>query len=276
MPVSKSLPAQNQLVMLKLGGSLITDKHQTSTARPEVIERSAAEIAAAHQERQDIQLVLGHGSGSFGHHAGQKYGTRLGVHTARQWRGFSEVWLQASALNRLVVKALHDAGLPAVSFPASAAAVAAGGEVSSWDITPIRQALARGLLPVVYGDVVFDSKLGGTILSTEDIFGYLAGELQPGRILLAGMAGGVFADQSANTDVLPEITPASFDSLRAGIGGSAATDVTGGMFSKVAQMLALVERIPGLQVSIFSGQPDGAVKAALLGETSGTQIHAGE
>lgn len=260
------------MTFLKLGGSLITDKSRPSTARPEVIARLSGEIAAALEAQPGMQLVLGHGSGSFGHHAGKKYGTRMGVHTARQWRGFGEVWLQASILNRLVIEALHRVGLPAVSFPASAGALAAGGDVTSWDVTPIRQALAHGLLPVVYGDVVFDSKLGGTILSTEDIFGFLARELNPGRILLAGMDEGVFADHPANTELLEEITPASFVSLQSGIGGSAATDVTGGMGSKVAQMLALVEQSPGLQVSIFSGQRPGMVKDALLGGEFGTKI----
>lgn len=268
-------PEVKRPVFLKLGGSLITDKHQASSARPQVIARLAGEIAGALKAQPGLHLVLGHGSGSFGHHAGQKYGTRLGVHTARQWRGFSEVWLQASALNRLVVEALHAAGLPAVSFPVSSAALAAGGQVNAWDLTPMRQALGRGLLPVVYGDVVFDSKLGGTILSTEDIFGHLAGRLKAGRILLAGLAEGVYADYPANTELLAEITSASWPKLQAGIGGSAATDVTGGMASKVAQMLALVEAEPDMQVSIFSGQPQGAVRQALLGAEPGTKLHAG-
>jgi isopentenyl phosphate kinase len=272
---SKDSLSDSELVFLKLGGSLITDKHQASTARPDVIRRLAQEVAEALKIKPELRLVLGHGSGSFGHHAAEKYGTRLGVHSPRQWHGFGEVWLQASALNRLVVEALHAAGLPVVCFPASAAAVAAGGKVSSWDVTPIGKALAQGLLPVVYGDVVFDSKLGGTILSTEDIFGYLAGALKPQRILLAGLEEGVYADYPANSQLLTEVTPASPGSWRASLGGSAATDVTGGMASKVAQMLELVEQLPGLQVSIFSGQPSGAVKKALLGAEPGTKIHLG-
>ncbi len=276
MSAQEPLPDSDpQLVFLKLGGSLITDKNQTSTARPEVIRRLADEVAAALKERPNMRLVLGHGSGSFGHHAAEKYGTRLGVHSPRQWRGFSEVWLQASALNRLVVDALHAAGLPAVCFPASAAAVSAGGKVSSWDAAPIQKALAQGLLPVVYGDVAFDSKLGGTILSTEDIFGYLAGILGPQRILLAGRDEGVYADYPANTRLLAEITPGSLASWRSALGGSAATDVTGGMASKVVLMLALVGERPSLQVSIFSGQPTGAVKDVLLGLEKGTRIHSG-
>lgn len=275
MPAKKPSSAQDQPMFLKLGGSLITDKQQTSTARPDVIERLALEIGEALEEQPGLQLLLGHGSGSFGHHAGKKYGTRLGVHTARQWRGFGEVWLQASTLNRQVVEALHLAGLPAVNFPVSAAALAAGGKIASWDVAPIKHALAHGLLPVVYGDVAFDSKLGGTILSTEDIFGYLAGELQPARILLAGLDEGVYADHPANTQMLEEITPVSFDSLQAGIAGSGATDVTGGMASKVSQMLALVEQTPRLEVSIFSGRQVGAVKDTLLGAELGTKIHSG-
>jgi isopentenyl phosphate kinase len=260
------------LQFLKLGGSLITDKTTPSTARPEVLARIAGEIAAVKAEKPQLRLLLGHGSGSFGHMAGKKYGTREGVDSPEGWLGFAEVWYQASALNRLVVESLHAAGLPAVSFPASAGALSKDGRVVSWELAPIREALDNVLLPVVYGDVVFDSLRGGTILSTEDLFIHLAAQLEPARILLAGIEEGVWADYPACTQLVDSLTPHNLLEVAPTLAGSIATDVTGGMETKVRQMLSLVENIPGLEVLIFSGQKDGMVKRALLGDSPGTRI----
>lgn len=260
------------LVFLKLGGSLITDKNQPRTPRLDVLRRLADEIAAAQRDRPDLQLVLGHGSGSFGHVPARRYGTRQGVHSAREWQGFVEVWREAAALDRLVVDALQDAGLPALPFPASGAALARAGQAQEWNPAPILAALQAGLLPVVYGDVVFDTLRGGTILSTEDIFAYLAPRLRPGRVLLAGLEPGVWADFPACTRLLVQITPGDLSAAGAGIGASAATDVTGGMLAKVQQSLDLCSHVPGLDVWIFSGERPGAVYDALLGRPAGTRV----
>lgn len=257
---------------LKLGGSLITEKDRPHTARQEVIRRLAGEIARARGELPGLQLVLGHGSGSFGHVPAQAYGTRLGVHTMEEWRGFIQVWREAAALNRLVVEALAEAGLPALAFPPSSTITACGGRVLDWDTAPLRMALEAGLLPVIFGDVAFDTQLGGTILSTEDLFAALAEYLPPSRLLLAGLEPGVWADYPACTRLLEQLRPQDLEVLSSSLQGSPSADVTGGMASKVALCLELAGRIPGLEVRIFSGEPDGAVYDALLGQPLGTLI----
>ncbi len=273
MPNQQS--STGNLQFLKLGGSLITDKSRPSTARMEVIERLAAEIAHAFRENPGLRLVLGHGSGSFGHAAAKQYGTRAGVKKLEGWRGFAEVWFQAGALHRIVIDVLHAAGLPAISFPVSAGALTKNGIVESWDINPVKEALKNGLLPVTYGDVVFDVALGGTILSTEDIFAHIARQIRPSRILLAGLEPGVWADYPARTKIVSEITPKNIAEFAAALGDSAGTDVTGGMASKVNQMLEVVSAIEGLEAFIFSGEAAGAVQSALLGQPVGTRLHRG-
>lgn len=262
------------LVFLKLGGSLITEKSRPKTPRLDVLERLASEIAAAHRENPGLRMVLGHGSGSFGHVAGKKHGTRQGVHSPEQWRGFAEVWWDASALNRLVMEGFGQAGLPAVALAPIASVIAADGSVASWDLAPLKAALQAGLLPVIYGDVIFDRVRGGTILSTEDLFAHLAVHLRPARILLAGIEPGVWADYPACTRLIPDISPHNLDEVLPALGGSAATDVTGGMASKVQQSLDWVRQIPGLEVAIFSGETKGAVREALANDKIGTVIHA--
>jgi isopentenyl phosphate kinase len=273
-PVDYPCPTFANLQFLKLGGSLITDKTHPRTVRPQTLARLAGEVAAALQQDATLRLVLGHGAGSFGHVPARRYGTRLGVRTPQEWLGFAEVWRDAAALNRLVVDALVMAGLPVISLPPSASVYAQDGQVAIWNLAPIRAALAAGLLPVIQGDVIFDRARGGTILSTEDLFAYLAVELCPRRVLLAGLEPGVWADYPNCVELVTEITPGDLGDVMDSIGASAAPDVTGGMLSKVNQSLELVQRIPGLEVYIFSGEEPGAVERALLGEPLGTAIRA--
>jgi isopentenyl phosphate kinase len=262
------------LVLLKLGGSLITDKMAASTPRMDVIRRLAGEITAALRQQPGMRLIIGNGAGSFGHVPAKKYSTRQGVHSPQEWRGFAEVWHEAAALNRLITDALHAAGLPAIALPPSAAVTARDGQVTAWDLAPMRATLQAGLLPVVHGDVIFDTLRGGTILSTEDLFEHLARQLHPGRILLAGLEEGVWEDYPACTRLVAEITPSNIDLVRPALGGSHGADVTGGMASKVDQSLALVQEIAGLEILIFSGERNGLVQDALGGARIGTKISA--
>jgi isopentenyl phosphate kinase len=276
-----------ELVFLKLGGSLITDKTQPYTPQLDVIEDAALQISTALQNQPDLRLILGHGSGSFGHVAASEYHTRDGFprpsplrHRERDkteenyWKGFSEVWYQASALNRFVMKALHKTNVLAVALPPSANVIASDGQVSIWETTSIRMALAAGIVPVIYGDVTFDEIRGGTILSTENLFSHLARALNPERILLAGLESGVWEDFPARTRRIETITPTTFSEISAGVGKADGADVTGGMQDKVTHMLELVKQNPELKVQIFSGGEPGNISRALSGETLGTWITA--
>ena len=274
-----------ELVFLKLGGSLITDKTQPYTPQMDVIKDLAIEIATALQTQPNLRLVIGHGAGSFGHVPASEYHTRDGlprssplIHRERDetedsyWKGFAEVWYQASTLNRFVMKALHKAGVRTISLPPSSSVIASDGKVFVWETTPIRMALSSQIVPVIFGDVVFDEVRGGTILSTEDLFMHLAHALNPERILLAGIESGVWEDFPARTRKIEKITPSSYSEISEGVGKSTGADVTGGMESKVDQMLELVQQNPELTVQIFSGAQPGNIVRALTGEILGTLI----
>lgn len=262
------------LQFLKLGGSLITDKTRPGSARLDVIRRLVKEIHNALHQSPEMRLVLGHGSGSFGHVPAMKYGTRDGVSTPEQWGGFLEVWREAAALNRIVVDALREEDLPAITFSPSAGITTHDHQVLQWNLAPLRSALGEGMLPVVYGDVVFDLKIGGTILSTEDLFDHLVRNLAPTRVLIAGREQGVWEDYPDCTRIVPEITQQNLSSIQEAISGSAATDVTGGMLSKVTQSIKMVQDNPDLEVLIFSGEKSGWLEEALLGASRGTVIRA--
>jgi isopentenyl phosphate kinase len=261
------------LAFLKLGGSLITDKNRPYTPRLDMLDDLSAQIAAVLKEKVGLSLIIGHGSGSFGHQAASLYGTRNGVAGEDAWRGFTEVWYQASTLNRLVLDSFHRAGLPAITLSPAASVTSHEGKVIRWDLYPLETALSHGLLPVIHGDVIFDDAMGGTILSTEDLFVHLARKLRPDRILLAGLEAGVWEDFPQKTKLIREMTPNNDKRLSSGVGGSAAPDVTGGMAAKVTEMLSLVEQVPGIEVLIFSGEKPDNVRFALRGATPGTLLH---
>lgn len=274
-----------ELVFLKLGGSLITDKTKPYTPLLDVIDDLALQIATSLQTQPKLRLVIGHGAGSFGHVAASEYKTRDGfprpsplAHRERDtteanyWKGFAEVWYQASMLNHYVMDSLHKAGIRTIALPPSASVVASDGKVSMWETTSIRMALAAGIVPVVFGDVVFDEVRGGTILSTENLFAYLVKALDPERVLLAGLEDAVWEDFPARTHKIDRITPKSFEDIKHGVGKSDAADVTGGMEAKVKEMLDLATSNPGLKIQIFSGIQPGNVLRALTGEMLGTEI----
>lgn len=260
------------ILFLKLGGSLITDKLNARTTRMATIQRLAGEIQAARQALPDMQLVLGHGSGSFGHVPAARYHTRHGVHSREDWQGFVEVWRQARELNQIMLEELTQAGMPVMAFPPSAFIQAANGQPASIQADPLQSALQGGLVPLVAGDVIFDQVLGGTIFSTEDVFLALAPNLIPDRVLICGMEAGVWRDYPTNTQLVTRITSASYKNLDKTLGGSAGVDVTGGMRTKVDQMVTLVSQFPQAQVQIFSGEAPGTLFEVLMGQSHGTLI----
>ncbi|MBN1956477.1 MAG: isopentenyl phosphate kinase family protein [Anaerolineae bacterium] len=249
-----------ELVFLKLGGSLITDKAHPFTPRLDCIRPIAREVRRALDGRPALSLLLGHGSGSFGHQAAAQHGTRRGVHSAAQWRGYADVAAAAARLNRIVMDELLAAGVPAVSLQPSASAACRDGVLVHLETGPVRLALERGLVPLLYGDVAFDERRGGTIISTEDIFVYLAARLFPARILLAGKAAGVLDPRGS---LVPHISPATFPAIASFLSGSHTVDVTGGMADKVAQMVALVQQ-QDVEVEIFSGRDSSWVYRSLV------------
>ncbi|HEY59360.1 MAG TPA: isopentenyl phosphate kinase family protein [Anaerolineae bacterium] len=262
------------MIFLKLGGSLITDKKKPETARLDRINRISREIVKALNTQPDIQLVLGHGSGSFGHTAAKKYRTRDGVKNESGWNGFIKVWKTACALNQLVMGSLYRAGAKAISIPPSGSIVTDKGIPIDWDIRPILHSLKAKIIPVIYGDVVYDNSKGGTILSTEELFRYLALKLNPDRILLAGLEEGVWENSIQKKKLINKITPQTYPFIEKSIKKSSAVDVTGGMKTKVDEMLQLVTKLNNVEIVIFSARKEESLFKALTGDINGTIISA--
>jgi isopentenyl phosphate kinase len=251
---------------IKLGGSVITDKSGREAADLPLIARLAGEIARARAASPALRLIVGHGSGSFGHHYAARYGVHRGLPADADWMGFALTAGAALRLNRIVVDALLDAGVPALSLQPSATLWTQGGQVAEWDTDHIWRALGHGLVPVIHGDVAFDAAQGTAIASTETLLAHLALSQQqpPARIILVGEDAVYTADPRVDplAERIPLITSANIDQVLHGAGGSHAMDVTGGMHSKLDLMWRLVRAVPRLEVRLIGPRP-GLLAAAL-------------
>jgi isopentenyl phosphate kinase len=260
----------SELILLKLGGSVITDKRQPFTARQDVIARIAAEIGNALAERDDdLRLIIGHGSGSFGHEVAAKYQTHQGAVRPDSWLGFAEVAAAAAELNNIVIDALRQAGVPAIKFQPSASTRTRGEQLMYFETFPIKEVLQHGLVPVVYGDVSVDASQGMSIVSTEKLFDNLARELSPDRIVLCGQVDGVYdSDPLSNpeAELIDTIDGTNWAEVEAMLGDSHGVDVTGGMFSKVREMYHLTLAMPPMQAMIMSAEEPGNLEAVLKGQ----------
>jgi isopentenyl phosphate kinase len=258
-------------VFVKLGGSVITDKQRPSTPRPDLIARLAAELKAALEARPELRVVLGHGSGSFGHVIGARYHVRRGIADDQSWWGYAATGAAAARLNRVVADTFLAAGVPVLTVQPSASARCQGGRLVDMDVRPVCEALRHHLVPLVYGDVAFDEEQGCTIVSTEQVLAYLAHCVRPARMVMVGEVDGVYDDDPlANPDALriPRITPETFGGLQSQLGGSHGVDVTGGMLDKVREMVDLVAQGCTERVHLVSGRHDGALTRVLLDAAS--------
>ncbi len=242
-----------------------------------MIERLAAEIAAGAQAAA-ARLVVGHGSGSFGHVAAARYGLAggfAGRPSRSQLPGVSLTQERAAALHWQVVAALAEAGALPFSLAPSSALVTASGSPAAFADEPLLLALEHGLLPVVYGDVVLDRERGVSICSTETLFALLASRLPERGVTVRkaiwlGETSGVY-DRDGSP--LPRLTRSDLHAAGTAIGASRGTDVTGGMRHRVETALALADL--GVPSLIADGQVPGLLASALAGEeVPGTVVEA--
>lgn len=258
--------------MVKIGGSLITDKTQAKAYRPTIASQIASEIKTVCEAMPSHKFIIGHGSGSFGHVIASEYNTINGVKTSNEWRGFAQVGNIASELSFMITQTFQKEGVPIWRIQPGASAIADNGRLISMTIEPIKVALANQIIPLIHGDVAIDLHRGGTIISTETIFFYLVKNLKNiNQIILLGEVDGVYDD---NQQVIPEITPQNFNQIKNLLGSSRGTDVTGGMKTKVEAMLNLTQTTPNLNVHIINGMIPGNLSKILIAkEPVGTHIH---
>ncbi len=262
------------LVLIKLGGSLITDKLRAEQPRLDVMRRLGVEIAAA-LPRLGEQVILGHGSGSFGHVAASRHGVGRGPLGRGETFGASETGQVARQLHAMVNASLLAAALSPFSWSPSSGMLCRAGRPVSAELGPLLAALDFGMLPVVYGDVVMDRDWGAAICSTEGVFRYLVGRLKRRgwvvrRVLWLGATDGIY-DRAG--EPVREVRSGDYARVRRMIGVTAGTDVTGGRGLRMDTARWLASR--GVESWILDGTRPGVLEAALLRTApSGTRFPA--
>ncbi|MDD3041435.1 MAG: isopentenyl phosphate kinase [Methanosarcinaceae archaeon] len=261
------MSALSELVILKLGGSVITDKGaDDGVVREAELLRIAREVSEYRGK-----LIVVHGAGSFGHTYAKKYGLDRqfdpegGIVTHKSVKKLSTAVVDA--LNRFG-EGRGGEGPRAVAVHPMGCMVCKNGRIESMYLDNLRLMLENGLVPVLHGDVVMDSELGGCILSGDQIVTYLAKTLKASRLGLGSAADGVLG---MDGKAVHEITPGTFEEFSHYIGASENTDVTGGMLGKVRELLELC-KTSCITSHIFNAGKADYVHRFLEGEAIGTSI----
>jgi isopentenyl phosphate kinase len=225
-------------LILKLGGSVITDKSADCAINRVQLTSIAGTIARA----QTGGIVVIHGAGSCGHPEAKRYNLDVGAITG-QTDGIYVTHRAVSRLNDEVVATLREQGVAAIGVHPLHTAIADNGRLVSFECRHLATMLDLGMVPVIHGDVVMDLSRGACIVSGDQLVRYLAVGLAISRVGLATDVPGVLDGER----VVPEINRDIMPTLR--IGNSIHTDVTGGMRGKINELLELADA--GIGSDIF-------------------------
>jgi len=248
------------MILVKLGGSIITDKARLRTFRKSACERLARELRASKSE-----LAIVHGAGSFGHIEAKKHSLHKGYTSDSQLEHVAAVQRDVRELNLKVLEALIDNGVRAVSVPPAAAATFKNGKVKSFEPESFRRILELGLSPVSFGDVVPDEAMGFSICSGDIVMEALARSFRPSLVVFCADIDGVYdSDPKRNKHarLLPELDIRALATVART--ASTRADVTGSIFGKLERMLAIAEHCE--KCMIVNGNVPGRLESALKGK----------
>ncbi|MFQ6106450.1 MAG: isopentenyl phosphate kinase [Thermoplasmata archaeon] len=253
------------MMLVKLGGSLITDKSQLRTFRTDRMKILAQELGMAGAE-----MILVHGAGSFGHILAKEHRLEEGYLNETQIPGISHVQRDVKTLNLMVLDALIAEGLKPVSLPPSSIVRLNDGALEEMDLRPFKEYIGLGLMPVTFGDVVLDSRRKFAICSGDDLMLWLSKEFKPKKAIFATDTDGVYPSYppAQGAGIIERL---DWDTLRTIEGQTARADVTGGIFRKLRLMFDIADL--GVETWVMNGSVDGRLMKFLMGHGSpGTRI----
>ncbi|MBN2067100.1 MAG: isopentenyl phosphate kinase family protein [Candidatus Diapherotrites archaeon] len=261
------------LYIIKLGGSVITEKEKNRfRAKEKVIARIASEIKKAMDERH-FQLIVVHGAGPFGHTNVAKFGIDSGVFTEKHKKGLEKTIKDCNFLNSVVVEKLRKAGIEAVGIDPNNVVVQEDKKIVEFYTRGIEEALGEDIAPVLFGQMVPDKSLNASVMSGDAAIAFLAKSLSPKKVFLGTDVAGIFdADpkKEKNAKRIEAIDSGNFEEAIEKVSGSKAVDVTGGMRGK---LLKLKEHLQGTSALIFDASQEGNVYRALAGKkVEGTEL----
>jgi isopentenyl phosphate kinase len=267
------MTSEKRVVLIKLGGSLITNKSKPFTLHREALTNVVAQIKQA-LSKGNKRLIVGHGQGSFAHVPAEKYRTMEGKINDESVYGAAVVEDVACQMNRLVIGEMLKQSIPAVTQHPASSLVLNGKGVEDAFLRGVISLLGGGFVPVVFGDVLFTSEGNFTIWSTERVLNYVALQLkasgqQIDKVIHCGETDGFLKDGK----VVEVITPNTYGEMRQALTKARGFDVTGGMEHKVEMALELAKE--GIDSYIVGNNHGGNLYRAIMGEEFvGTRITA--
>ncbi|MFW9925187.1 MAG: isopentenyl phosphate kinase [Candidatus Thorarchaeota archaeon] len=254
----------NELILLKLGGSVITHKDNTP---PKVNEEAIYRIADELKDTsKNLLIVLG--GGAHGHQAAQEFGySNHNTPVSTLLSGIPKIRHNMSELSLEIETILESRGIPAVVISPFSIALLNDGRIDSFSLNTIIQSINAGLTVITHGDVCYDTKRGASILSGDTILSYLAKQLNAKSVLVGTNVDGVLNDNpNVNPDaaIIPIINESNKAEVLRIAGPSKSTDVTGGMGRKILDLLEISSL--GIDVTIFNLTSPGRLKSLLNDE----------
>lgn len=217
--------------ILKIGGSFITNKAGYKELNANNLDKMAIVISKLWKEGcRDFILV--HGAGSFGHPLVNKYELKTSIRTENQRLGFADTHAACSHLSLEFVKKLIEYGVPAISIPPAVAIEQRNKRIISLNKI-VYHYLGNGFLPILYGDMVLDNEITGSVCSGDQITAHL-GKYAEFVVLATDVDGVLDSDKR----IIPLITRLNFDEVSKHL-YSKEGDVTGSMKGKIQEMLNL-------------------------------------
>lgn len=254
------------LVLIKLGGSLITDKGKPYTIREQNIAFFAAELRTLYQD-QAVDLLIGNGAGSFGHFTAHQYGLREGAQNAEQLYGMCVTHNGVQRLNSAVAAKLTGQNIPAFSLSPASLLLCSDERIVSSYLEPIKSLLLKKIVPVVHGDTICDNKRGTTILSTEEVLYTCLQEFRADykriTVIYALDVDGLLDENGA---LVPELkTEDDFVTHHV-----ANHDVTRGIVGKIASARKAAQLADA--VYLINGKTPDALRKAIAHQAVGTRV----
>ena len=144
-----------------------------------------------------------------------------------------------------------------------------GGRVDRLFIAPLIYAIKHGLTPIIHGDLAFDSTMGMSVISADQLASKLGAEFRDSRVLFGCDEDGVFTRdplKHETASIIPRIDENNSAKVLGLLRHSHSADATGGMYGKVTEAINLARK--GHTAFIFNLRKRGYLTQALNGDYS--------
>lgn len=255
------------LYILKIGGSVATYKNkQPLRVRRALLYDIATEIKKA-RTKGNFSLVLIHGSGAAGHHLAKKYALHEGaLGDPKKIRAALDSQTANQLLDHIITDIFISRGLPVTPCHTASLVIQNNKKVSDFNTNTIRAALENDYIPLLYGEMVFDSQLGMSVCSGDTLAALIARECHAQKIFFASDIDGIFTkDPHLFKDAtLIESLYLHTAEKQSALSPSHNTDVTGGLLGKIRE-LAILADTDIETIEIFNGFQPKRYSQALIG-----------